>query len=112
VCARNAGKLRPVILHFYAQTSDHIKRLVRVSANGKFSGASAGPDESVNAPEALGAVVANLRVSPVHEDSNVQQCPTAILCTTTRSEPLLKKTLQGPGWPVLRKEFGEPLMLV
>lgn len=57
-----AGKLRTTILHFYAQTSDHVKRLTSVTANGKFSAPDAGMNEPLSRPEALGAVVSDLRV--------------------------------------------------
>ena len=57
-----AGKLRKTILAFYAQTSDHVKRLTSPLANGKFSSISAGPDTPWGRPEALRAVVTDLKV--------------------------------------------------
>lgn len=58
-----AGKLRTTILHFYAQTSDHVKRLSSMAANGKFSAADSGMDAPLARPEAMASVVATLRVS-------------------------------------------------
>lgn len=57
-----AGKLRDTIRHFYAQTSDHVKRLASVLGNGKFSAADADADTPLTRPEALGAVVKGLKV--------------------------------------------------
>lgn len=71
-----AGKLRTTILHFYAQTSDHVKRLSSVAANGKFSAADSGMDAPLARPEAMASVVATLRVSAQFTPS--QHCK--ILC--------------------------------
>ena len=60
-----ADKLRKTILAFYAQTSDHVKRLASPLANGKFSSSSAGPDTPWGRPEALRTVVTDLKVWPV-----------------------------------------------
>lgn len=57
-----AGKLRDTILHFYAQTSDHVKRLASVLGNGKFSASNADADTPLMRPEALGTVVKDLKV--------------------------------------------------
>lgn len=57
-----AGKFRTTILHFYAQTSDHVKRLTSVKANGKFSAPDAAMDAPLARPEGLAVVVADLRV--------------------------------------------------
>ena len=59
-----SGKLRATILHFYAQTSDHVKRLASVLGNGKFSAADADADTPLTRPEALAAVVTGLKVQP------------------------------------------------
>ena len=64
-----AGKLRETILHFYAQTSDHVKRLASVLGNGKFSAADADADTPLTRPEALGAVVKGLKVRAVCDQS-------------------------------------------
>ncbi|KAK9915311.1 hypothetical protein WJX75_007444 [Coccomyxa subellipsoidea] len=58
---QSKGKLRTTILHFYAQTSDHVKRLSSVAANGKFSAADSGMDAPPARPEAMASVVATLR---------------------------------------------------
>ena len=58
----HAGKLRNTILHFYAQTSDHVKRLASTVANGKFSASDAGADTPYKRQEALRTVVKDLRV--------------------------------------------------
>lgn len=58
----HADKLRKTILAFYAQTSDHVKRLTSPVANGKFSSTSAGPDTPWGRPEALRTVVTDLKV--------------------------------------------------
>ena len=57
-----ADKLRKTILAFYAQTSDHVKRLASPLANGKFSSSSAGPSTPWGRPEALRTVVTDLKV--------------------------------------------------
>ena len=57
-----AGKLKNTILHFYAQTSDHVKRLATPVANGKFSASDADADTPYKRPEALRSVVQDLRV--------------------------------------------------
>ncbi len=60
-----AGKLRKTILAFYAQTSDHVKRLSSPVANGKFSSISADTDTPWGRPEALRSVVTDLKVRSV-----------------------------------------------
>ncbi|BDA43643.1 probable galactinol-sucrose galactosyltransferase 2 [Coccomyxa sp. Obi] len=58
---QSKGKFRTTILHFYAQTSDHVKRLTSVKANGKFSAPDAAMDAPLARPEGLAVVVADLR---------------------------------------------------
>lgn len=42
--AAATGLLRPTLLRFYAQATEHTRRLAGVRANAKFGGPTAGPD--------------------------------------------------------------------
>ncbi|KAI7843001.1 hypothetical protein COHA_003334 [Chlorella ohadii] len=63
--AAATGLLRPTLLRFYAQSSEHTRRLMSVQANAKFGSAAAGPDtgdlNSLCPEGGLAAVVAHLK---------------------------------------------------
>ena len=83
-----AGKLRKTILAFYAQTSDHVKRLSSPVANGKFSSISADTDTPWGRPEALRSVVTDLKVRSAPELTS-QPCTAAARKPQTRGQRAL-----------------------